>query len=175
MPSIKSCFLILSFVSRAMSFDPHRTPALMTSMLPSSTSPTLSGSCSKSFQPRTCADPRGLRGDGFTASDPLTGNEPNSVVDIFNPIVTEQEGAHSAGNQELFSTEESQIEDQFSLKYNQSLISSTRFYGNHCYASRSGFTTVLAGARSKCGTIESLSLRKRRFDVKIVSKYELFR
>ena len=65
--------------------------------LSSSISPTLSGSCSTSFQPRTCADPHGLGGDGFTESDPLTGYEPKTigaktigdkmVGDIFNPIV----------------------------------------------------------------------------------------
>ena len=52
-------------LSRAMSFDPHSTPSLLFSTLPSSTSSTLSGSCSTSFQPRTCADPHGLGGDGF--------------------------------------------------------------------------------------------------------------
>ena len=52
-------------LSRAMSFDPHRTPPLLFSTLPSSTSSTLSGSCSTSFQPRACADPHGRRGDGF--------------------------------------------------------------------------------------------------------------
>ena len=98
------------------------------------TSPALSGSCSTSFQPRTCADSHGLGGDGFTASDPLTGCEPKmagdkTVIDIFNPIVTEQEGTHSTENQELYSTEESQIpeiEDNFSLPYNQSSLPSTQ-------------------------------------------------
>ena len=57
-----------------------------------------------SFQPRTSADPLCLWGNGFTASEPRTGYEPKTVgnktvVDIFNPIVTEQESEH-------FSTEE---------------------------------------------------------------------
>ena len=84
MPEIvsSSCHL-----SRAMSFDPRSMPTLMTSSLPSSTSPTLSGSCSMSIQPRTCADPRGLGGDGFKESDPRTGYEPKSVVDSVIPIV----------------------------------------------------------------------------------------
>ena len=52
-----------------------------------------------------------------------------TVVDIFNPIVTGREGDHSAENQELYSAEETQIpeiEDKFSLPYNQSLLSSTQ-------------------------------------------------
>ena len=53
----------------------------------------------------------------------------NRVVDIFDPIVTEQEGAHSTEDHNHYSTEESQIpeiEDKFSLPYNQSLLSSTQ-------------------------------------------------
>ena len=49
-----------------MSFDPHSTPSLLFSTLPSSTSSTLSGSCSSSFQPRTCADPHCLGGWRFS-------------------------------------------------------------------------------------------------------------
>ena len=51
------------------------------------------------------------------------------VGDIFNPIVTEQEGAHSTQNHELHSSEESQIpeiEVKFSLPDNQSILSSTQ-------------------------------------------------
>ena len=58
-----------------MSFDPHSTPSLLFSTLSSSVSLPLSGSCSTSFQPRTCADPHGIGGDGFTESDPLTSPE----------------------------------------------------------------------------------------------------
>ena len=103
-----------------MSFDLHRAPSLLFSTLPSSISPTLSGSCSTSIQPGTCADPRGLGDDGFTESEPRTGYEHNKVVDVFNPIVTEQEIDHS--------TEESspEIDDKFSSHYNQSLWSSTQ-------------------------------------------------
>ena len=56
-----------------------------------------------------------------TCADPRTGYEPNRVVDSINPIVTEQESVQS--------TEESQIpeiEDKFSLPYNQSLLSSNQ-------------------------------------------------
>ena len=101
-PSIKN-----KFVWHAMSFDPHSTPSLLISTLSSSTSLALSGCCSTLFQPRACADPHGVGGDGFTESDPLAGYEPKmvgdkTVIDIFNPIVTEQEGAHSTENQELY-------------------------------------------------------------------------
>ena len=75
-----------------MSFDLHSTPTQM-----ACTSPALTGSCSRSIQPGTCADPR-------------TGYEPNRVFDSINPIVTEQESVQS--------TEESQIpeiEDKFSF------------------------------------------------------------
>ena len=91
------------------------------------------------FQPRTCADPHGLGGDGFTESEPRTGYEPKMVgdktvgdtrvVDGINTIVTEQEGAHSTEDHKHYSTEQSQIpeiEDKFSLPYNQSLLSSTQ-------------------------------------------------
>ena len=64
-----------------MSFDSHRTLSLLFSALSSSISTTLSGSCSTSFQPRTCADPHGLGGEGFSESDPLTGYEPKMVGD----------------------------------------------------------------------------------------------
>ena len=40
---------------------------------------------------------------------------------------------------------------------------------NSCSA---GFTTVLAGARSKCGPITSLSLCKRKLDVRFISRSE---
>ena len=117
-----------------MSFDPHSTLSLSLSTLPSSTSPALSGSCSTSFQSRTCADPHGLRGDGFTESETSHSYEPKmvgdkTVVDIFNPIVTEQGGAHSTEDHKHYSTEEGQIpeiEDKFSLPHNQSLLSSTQ-------------------------------------------------
>ena len=115
-------------LSRAMSFDPHRTPPLLFSTLPSSISSTLSGSCSTSFQPRACADPHFLGGDGFTEFERRTGYEPKMVVDIFNPIVTEQEYAHSTEDHKHYSTGEGQIpeiEDKFSLPCNQSLLSST--------------------------------------------------
>ena len=65
-----SCHLL-----HAMSFDLHSTPPLLFSTLPSSISPALSGSCSTSIQPETCADPRDLGGDGFTESDPRTEKE----------------------------------------------------------------------------------------------------
>ena len=68
-------------LSRAMSFDQHSTPSLLFSTLSSSASPTLSGSCScsTSFQPRTCADPRGPGSDGFTESEPRTFYEPRRL------------------------------------------------------------------------------------------------
>ena len=141
------------------------------------TSPALSGSCSTSFQPRTFADPHGLRGDGFTESEPRTGYEPKTVgdkkvVDIFNPIVTEQEGAHSTEDHKHYSTEESQIpeiDDKFFTLQPVIIVFVPRFHGKPCHASRSrlgrrtnscsaGFITVLAGARSNCGTITNLSL-----------------
>ena len=103
----------MSFVSRALSFDPHSTPSLLFSILLSSTLPTLSGSCSTSSQPRTCADPHSLRGDGFAESEPRTSYEPKivgnkmvgdkTVVDTFTPIVTEQEGAHSTEDHKHYS------------------------------------------------------------------------
>ena len=70
-----------------MSFDLHSTPTLMTSILPSSTSPTLSGSCSTSIQPRTCADPRGLGCDGFTESEPRT-HQSTFVSSFSRPCTT---------------------------------------------------------------------------------------
>ena len=117
-----------------MSFDPHSTPPLLFPTPPSSTSPTLYGSCSTSFQSRTCADPHGLRGDDFAESEPRTIYEPKmvgdkAVVEIFNPMVTEQERAHSTEDHKHYSTEESQIpqiEGKFSLPYNQSILSSTQ-------------------------------------------------
>ena len=59
--------------------------------------------------------------------DEMVGDK--TVIDIFNPIVNEQEGAHSTENQELYSTEESQIpeiEDKFFLPLNQLFLSSTQ-------------------------------------------------
>ena len=64
------------------------------------------------------------------------------------------------------------------------VVFDSRCYWKPCYASRSrlgprthscsaGFTTVLTGARSRCGTIASLSLWKRRLDVQFISKSEL--
>ena len=104
-----------------MSFDLHSMLTLMTSTLPSSSSPSLSGSCSIVIQPRTCADPRGLGGDRFTESEPRTGYKPTRVVDSINPIVTEQESVQSAVESQI-----PEIEDKFSLPCNQSLLSSTQ-------------------------------------------------
>ena len=53
-------------------------------------SPTLSGSCSTSCQPRTCADPHGLGRDGFAASDPKgqLQTECNALRDLFARTTT---------------------------------------------------------------------------------------
>ena len=103
-----------------MSRDLHSTPSILTSFSLFSTSPSLTGSGSRLITSGIhCADPRGLGGDGFTDPEPRTGFEPKRTVD--NPIITWQEIEHS--------TEESQIpeiEDKFSLPYNQSLLSSTQ-------------------------------------------------
>ena len=64
------------------------------------------------------------------------------------------------------------------------VVSYSRCYWKPCYASRSrlgprthscsaGFTTVLTGARSRCGTIASLSLWKKSLDIQFISKSEL--
>ena len=103
-----------------MSHDLHNTPSTLTSFSLLSTSPSLADSGSRLITSGThFADLRGLGGDGFTDPELRTGREPNMTVD--NAIVTEQETEHS--------TEESQIpeiEDKFSLPYNQSFLSSTQ-------------------------------------------------
>ena len=96
-----------------------RGSSTLTSFSLFSTCPSLTGSGSRlSTSGIHCADSRGRRGDGFTDPEPRIGKEPNRTVD--DPIVTEQEIEHS--------TEESQIpeiEDKFSLPYNQSFLSFT--------------------------------------------------
>ena len=136
----------------------------MTSTLPSSTSPTLSGSRSRSIQFRTCADPRGLRGDGFTESEPRT-------------IVTEQEIEQS--------TEESQIQNLRVGSLHPTTFDS-RFYCEPCHASkRQTWMTnkfvfcwlhldTCRSEKQVQNDHKSVTLEER-FDVKFVSKSELFR
>ena len=90
-----------------MSLDPHSTPSLLFSTPPSSTLPTLSGSCSTSFQPRTCADPHGLRGDGFTESEPRTGHEPKTVGD---KMVAQRTQPYHSGRESLMSSSSRDLE-----------------------------------------------------------------
>ena len=128
----------------------------------------------------------GIRSSCRLWGDKMVGDK--TVIDIFNPIVTEQEGARSAENQVFYSTEGSQtpeIDDKFSLPCNQSLLSSTQGpMEKPCHTSRGRLGKQIRfmltsprylPERSKCGTITHLSLWRRRFDVKIVSKSELFR
>ena len=67
-----------------------------------------------------CADPREDGGCGCTDQEPLTGYEPNRIVD--NPIINEQE--------DITCTEDNQITEieghGKSLSYKQSLLSSTQ-------------------------------------------------
>ena len=106
-PSMKYSFHLLF---RAMSHDLHSTPSTLTSGSRLITTGI------------HCADSRCLRGDGFTDPEPRTGYEPNRTVD--NPIVTEQEIEHSGEEGQI-----PEIEDKFSLPYNQSLLlSSTQDY-----------------------------------------------
>ena len=67
-----------------------------------------------------CADPRERGGDGFSDPEPLTGYEPNRIVD--NQIITEQE--------DITCTEDDQITETEghvkTLSNNQSLLSSTQ-------------------------------------------------
>ena len=159
-PSTKKSFQLLFLV---MSHDLHSTPSTLTSCSLFSTSPSLTGSDSRVITSGIhCADSRGLGSDGFTESEPRTSYEPNRVVDGINTIVTEHEIEQS--------TEESQIpeiEDKFSLRYNQSLLSSTQDSIESLAVPQQAdlddeqirallATTVFTGVRSKCRTIKTL-------------------
>ena len=183
------CPNIFSFhlLFRAMSHALHCTPSILSSISLSSTSPSFTSWGSGLITSRIhCTDSRDLRGDGFTDPELRTGSEPKKTVD--NPIVTEQEIEHSAGE-----SQNPEIEDKgFRIELRPVLctikpvtvVFDSRFYWKPCYASRSrlgrrtnscsaGFTTVFTGARSKFGTIASLSLWNRWHDLQFISKSEL--
>ena len=96
---------------------------------------------------------------------------PKRTVD--NPIVTEQEIEHCTEESQIPEIEDKGKEltyDPFSLPYNQSLLSSTQDsieslatpqeadLDDEQIRALVALTTVLTGARSKCGTITNLSL-----------------
>ena len=104
-----------------MSFDLHSTPTLMTSILPSSTSPSRSSSCSNSIQFNREPAPihAALEVTILRIQNLAQVNEPTGLSTTRSSLSKEIE----------HSTEESQIPeivDKFSLPCNQSFLSSTQ-------------------------------------------------
>ena len=98
-----------------MSLAPHRTPGTSSSTF--SSVPGLQRLLTSRI---SCADPRERGSDGYTDPEPLTGYEPNRIVD--NQVITEQED--TTWTEDNQSTE---IEGHVkTLSYNQSLLSSTQ-------------------------------------------------
>ena len=111
-----------------------------------------------------CADSQEPRFDGYTDPEPRTGYEPKKRI-VDNQIIYEQEDKTCTEDNQI-----TKIEGHVkSFSYNQSLLSSAQDSIESIATPQEadlddepiralGFTTALAGARSKCGTIASLSL-----------------
>ena len=134
---------------RAMSFDLHSTPTLSTSILISSTTPSLFGSGSTSIQPTTCADPLDLRGGGFPESDRRLSKR------VFNQL-------------KRVRLQKSRISSVYPTTSHCCLRLKILLKALLCLKKRTWTTNkfvlcwlhrgIFAGARSKCGTITNLSL-----------------
>ena len=108
--------IVVSFhLSRAMSLAPHRTPSTS-----SSTFSSVPGLRRLLTSRNPCADPRERSGDGFSDLEPLTGYEPNKIVD--NQIINEQKDITCTQDNQI-----TEIEGHVkTLSYYQPLLSSTQ-------------------------------------------------
>ena len=123
-----------------------------------------------------CHDLLPHQGDTSAELPPPAGYEPNGIVD-------DQVNMHFTEDDQIAELE-GRVE---SLSYNRSFLPSTydsaekhrdatgsglRWRTTSCSA---GFTTAPTGARSKCRTVTSLSLRTRKLDVQFISRSDNWR
>ena len=113
--------------------------------------------------------------ENYFVTRPHMGGLQGGFWCVDNQIINEQEYVTWTEDDQI-----AEIEDHIkTLSCNQSLLSSTQNsiesiatpqeadLDDEQISCSAGFTTVLAGATSKCGTIVSLSLWKRRLDVQL--------